>query len=439
MKTLKTTKRRISQQLKVATGQAEMTRDAEFDLAYRDFADLESNLKLLSSQCVSIIHNVDSWCDTNRKLADELLHFTMKSEVDTEDMTEYREAINNLHIALQAEYDYTRRAIICVLRSHIIVRIDGLLKQEFAAVEKVVKTRKNILTDYDSHRAKCSLYERRGDSSNADRFRVKMEHDSEMLREHSEYLRKRFAELVAVGGALLRQETATLVACEMYLLQCQNEAMATIASGFSGSSVQQVLEGLAALAERIKDGEDVEREYVPPALALPALSCAEPPVVTDYPAVSRLQASSQSSQVGSQTDKVDFQTDKVGFQTDPVSSQGNPVNAQPMTVQQPKGTGEKEPQMVRALYSLDTAVEGELAFKEGDCIEVLREDPSGWWEGRLNGKTGRFPCNYTQACLAVCYPILPQFENSGTASETNTDTNPWERPPTDKCSCPVPR
>ena len=409
----------------MATGQAEMTRDAEFDLAYRDFADLESNLKLLSSQCVSIIHNVDSWCDTNRKLADELLHFTMKSEVDTEDMTEYREAVNNLHIALQAEYDYTRRAIICVLRSHIIVRIDGLLKQEFAAAEKVVKTRKNILTDYDSHRAKCSLYERRGDSSNADRFRLKMEHDSEMLREHSEYLRKRFAELVAVGGALLRQETATLVACEMYLLQCQNEAMATIASGFSGSSVQQVLEGLAALAERIKDGEDVEREYVPPALALPALSCAEPPVVTDYPAVSRLQASSQSSQVDSQTDKVGFQTDK--------------ANAQPMTAQQPKGTSEKEPQMVRALYSLDTAVEGELAFKEGDCIEVLREDPSGWWEGRLNGKTGRFPCNYTQACLAVCYPILPQFENSGTASETNTDTNPWERPPTDKCSCPVPR
>ena len=414
VKTLKTTKRRISQQLKVATGQAEMTRDAEFDLAYRDFADLESNLKLLSSQCVSIIHNVDSWCDTNRKLADELLHFTMKSEVDTEDMTEYREAINNLHIALQAEYDYTRRAIICILRSHIIVRIDGLLKQEFAAVEKVVKTRKNILTDYDSHRAKCSLYERRGDSSNADRFRVKMEHDSEMLREHSEYLQQRFAELVAVGGALLRQETATLVACEMYLLQCQNEAMATIASGFSGSSVQQVLEGLAALAERIKDGEDVEREYVPPALALPALSCAEPPVVTDYPAVSRLQASSQSSQVGSQTDKVDSQTDKVGSQTDKVGSQTDPVssqtdkaNAQPMTVQQPKGTSERGPQMVRALYSLDTAEEGELAFKEGDCIEVLREDPSGWWEGRLNGKTGRFPCNYTQACLAVCCIRLP--------------------------------
>ena len=213
-------------------------RDAEFDLAYRDFADLESNLKLLSSQCVSIIHNVDSWCDTNRKLADELLHFAMRSDLDTEDMVKYKEAIHNLHVALQAEYDYTRRAIICVLRSRIILRIDSLLKQEFVAVEKVVKTRTNILTDYDSHRAKCSMYERRGDSSNADWFRMKAEHDEEMLHEHNGYLRKRFAELVAVGGALLRQETETLVACELYLLQSQKEAMTTIANGFSASSAQ---------------------------------------------------------------------------------------------------------------------------------------------------------------------------------------------------------
>ena len=32
---------------------------------------------------------------------------------------------------------------------------------------------------------------------------------------------------------------------------------------------------------------------------------------------------------------------------------------------------------MRALYSLDTEVEEERTFKEGDCIEVIREDPSG--------------------------------------------------------------
>lgn len=57
---------------------------------------------------------------------------------------------------------------------------------------------------------------------------------------------------------------------------------------------------------------------------------------------------------------------------------------------------------VRALYPLNTGMTGELAFKEGDMIEVIREDPSGWWEGKLDGQVGRFPSNYTTASFLVC-------------------------------------
>ena len=91
VKSLKTTKRRLSQQFKVVTGKAEVTADAEFDLAYRNFNDLENNLKALSSQCTALIHNVDTWCDTNRRLADELLRFTSKSILDTTDMKAYKQ------------------------------------------------------------------------------------------------------------------------------------------------------------------------------------------------------------------------------------------------------------------------------------------------------------------------------------------------------------
>ncbi|XP_020788842.2 GRB2-related adapter protein 2a isoform X1 [Boleophthalmus pectinirostris] len=51
---------------------------------------------------------------------------------------------------------------------------------------------------------------------------------------------------------------------------------------------------------------------------------------------------------------------------------------------------------VRALYDF-TAEEGdELEFRAGDIIEVLdRNDPS-WWTGKLRGKTGLFPANYTE-------------------------------------------
>lgn len=51
---------------------------------------------------------------------------------------------------------------------------------------------------------------------------------------------------------------------------------------------------------------------------------------------------------------------------------------------------------VRALYDF-TAEEGdELEFSAGDIIEVLdRSDPS-WWRGKLRGKSGLFPANYTE-------------------------------------------
>lgn len=39
-----------------------------------------------------------------------------------------------------------------------------------------------------------------------------------------------------------------------------------------------------------------------------------------------------------------------------------------------------------------------LAFKAGDIIHVLNRDPSGWWDGEINGARGWFPSNYTGAC-----------------------------------------
>lgn len=51
--------------------------------------------------------------------------------------------------------------------------------------------------------------------------------------------------------------------------------------------------------------------------------------------------------------------------------------------------------MVRALYDFTAEEADELGFCVGDVIEVMdRSDPS-WWRGRLQGRTGLFPANYT--------------------------------------------
>ena len=49
-----------------------------------------------------------------------------------------------------------------------------------------------------------------------------------------------------------------------------------------------------------------------------------------------------------------------------------------------------------ALYDFEGERDEDLAFFSGDTIEVIEECESGWWVGRLHGKTGSFPYNFVQ-------------------------------------------
>uniref|UniRef100_A0A3B4ABB2 Osteoclast-stimulating factor 1 n=1 Tax=Periophthalmus magnuspinnatus TaxID=409849 RepID=A0A3B4ABB2_9GOBI len=58
--------------------------------------------------------------------------------------------------------------------------------------------------------------------------------------------------------------------------------------------------------------------------------------------------------------------------------------------------GTRSPSSTQALYDFTAEEEDELEFRAGDIIEVLdRNDPS-WWRGKLRGKSGLFPANYTE-------------------------------------------
>ncbi|XP_051901785.1 myosin IEb [Pristis pectinata] len=50
----------------------------------------------------------------------------------------------------------------------------------------------------------------------------------------------------------------------------------------------------------------------------------------------------------------------------------------------------------RALYAYDAQDTDELSFNAEDIIEIVREDPSGWWVGRIRGKEGLLPGNYVE-------------------------------------------
>ncbi|XP_077384353.1 myosin IEb isoform X2 [Festucalex cinctus] len=64
------------------------------------------------------------------------------------------------------------------------------------------------------------------------------------------------------------------------------------------------------------------------------------------------------------------------------------------------GAGRPKPKprspQCRALYAYDAQDTDELSFNTDDVIEILTEDPSGWWFGRLRGREGMFPGNYVE-------------------------------------------
>ncbi|KAF8635804.1 hypothetical protein AX15_000011 [Amanita polypyramis BW_CC] len=53
-----------------------------------------------------------------------------------------------------------------------------------------------------------------------------------------------------------------------------------------------------------------------------------------------------------------------------------------------------QPFFCRALYDYQSQDNSALSFRRGDIIEVLSQQPSGWWDGFLGDERGWFPSNY---------------------------------------------
>ncbi|KFO64676.1 Unconventional myosin-If, partial [Corvus brachyrhynchos] len=72
------------------------------------------------------------------------------------------------------------------------------------------------------------------------------------------------------------------------------------------------------------------------------------------------------------------------------------VSQRPPPARRPKPQPKAERPRCQALYQYIGQDVDELSFNVGDVIDILMEDASGWWKGRLHGKEGLFPGNYVQ-------------------------------------------
>nr|XP_025038318.1 unconventional myosin-Ie [Pelodiscus sinensis] len=105
-------------------------------------------------------------------------------------------------------------------------------------------------------------------------------------------------------------------------------------------------------------------------------------------------------QLSAGSDKISHQPQSLDFLK--VPDQGaagvrrQTTNRPPPAGGRPKPQPKPKPQVpqCRALYAYDAQDTDELSFNANDIIDIIKEDPSGWWTGRLRGKQGLFPNNY---------------------------------------------
>ncbi|CAM5175150.1 unnamed protein product [Eretmochelys imbricata] len=79
-----------------------------------------------------------------------------------------------------------------------------------------------------------------------------------------------------------------------------------------------------------------------------------------------------------------------------LSKEAKPVPGGGRAKPKPKPKPQPRLPQCRALYAYDAQDTDELSFNADEYIEIIREDPSGWWRGRIRGKEGLFPGNYVE-------------------------------------------
>jgi len=64
----------------------------------------------------------------------------------------------------------------------------------------------------------------------------------------------------------------------------------------------------------------------------------------------------------------------------------------------PKPVIGRKPDQVKAKFAFEGEQDGDLSFKKGDMITVIKrtENETDWWTGRVGGREGIFPSNYVE-------------------------------------------
>lgn len=273
------------------------------------------------------------------------------------------------------------------------------LEQLLKSVNKAITKRDHKLIDFDRHtNSYTKLRDKQNRSAKDDQHMFKLEHDCEVAaadyEHHNNLLKGELPQFLAMATKFVTPIVYSLYYMQLNVFYLSMEKLRSYAEGRFDLTSNNLITCEHKFEMDMKqivaelDSFSIQKPSVPTArilqMAKSGASLSSRP--RGLPGSKGVEAMSESS--------ADVKTTTESATGDMAAVAAPPPAYTPAA----EPTAASTVDYVVALYDYTATADGDLTFKAGDKIEVLKRTPSteDWWTGRLNGIEGVFPGNYVR-------------------------------------------
>ncbi|KTW29421.1 hypothetical protein T552_01372 [Pneumocystis carinii B80] len=404
---------RAPQQVKGKLNIGENTVDAAYIDVENQFKELELKLRKLLNNAKKYLQSITDILSYQMEFAviiEEIYKPITGKSTDIENKSneecseavdacqKYRNIVKELQEILTPELE--------MIESRIIAPTSELLSI-IASIHKITEKRERKRLDYDRHRSNLKkLQDKKEKTLKDERALYSAENVVEQSTQEYEYY-----------NTLLKEELPILFGLEINFIQplFQNlyyiqlniyytlyEKMKCIDIGYFDLN-REIVEGFELKRNNIQEITEslgiVRFTLSRRSRCVAEADNSKPAKLS--PTSSHLESNVQSEELPSYYDVQNLQNYQTNYGNNiGESSNANNRNSNIKKIPPPlpcKPTLLKGKECAVALYDYEAQMEGDLSFKAGDRIEIIKktDKKNDWWTGRLNGVEGVFPGNYT--------------------------------------------
>lgn len=412
-KTLKDTRRRISQTVLSKVGSADETKDVQYDAHVEHFHSMISDMNQCEELIVSLLQKQSELFAQHELVAKTVANIYEKNKV----IQDWPDVDCELIYDLQADQfkdtakvisKLTRATAQLVITDKAVDPIHSAVVMNKNEIEKLTKDRNIKVTDYDSYRRRLSEKEAKrvalmnkgkGETPAAaenladiEKFKNKTQRGLEEFMYVNEKVKVDIQAAKADHDEIMDNVLITLLVTQEQLYSTAAKQLDAVISTLPEERVNLVKErfnaffqsgagvAVSSLGSGSTTGADRSRFIYDDDEDEDSSSAT-----STAPIIPTIATPTTETSLLDLSDITEL----------PPPPSVLPVNAPvlPPADSFPPSNGTL---LVKALFDHEGEDEDELNFSTGDLIEVVDQSDEGWWRGRFNGAEGLFPANYVE-------------------------------------------